>query len=347
LKSFDYIRIVDPSLVPPPSDDVLEVVLLDMNHGWPNVGHHALVDAVRDLAASIALAEFPEHDPKSPPFTVRVLSFDVRQALAVPSFDASRFRLFIGTGGPGHIDPRRNDGVADYAQGIRENPRWEGPLYELFDSILATPQVALLGVCHTFGVLCRWSGAAEPVLRGPEKGGKSSGLVPNWLSDEALDHPWFSRFAARLPNRQFRVIDNRLFDLIPRNGRFPANMTPLAYEAPRGRRGSNSLTMIEMARDPGEVMPRVFAVNHHPEIIDRLHLMRVLNEKLARGEVSGIWYRERAAALGEQFTSPEAEKSVALTSEFTLLQPLEFHLRRLIEERFSPLAASRSRDSIQ
>lgn len=321
MKAFDYLRIVDPNAVPRRSDEILDVVLLDMNHGWPNVGHHALVEAIRNLARSIGS-----------PLQVRVLSFDVRQALAVPRFDPDRFRLFVGTGGPGHIDPRQNDGMSAHSQGIRENPAWEAPLYELLDAILATPHAALIGVCHTFGVLCRWSGAAEPVLRGPDKGGKSSGLVPNWLSDEALGHPWFSRFAARLPNRQFRVIDNRLFDLIPYNG-LPAGMTALAYEAPpREDRSSNSLTMIEMARDPGQSIPRIFAVNHHPEIIDRLHLMKVLDQKLARGEVSGIWYRERAAALGEQFSSAEAEQSVALTSEFTLLAPLEFHLRRLVRE---------------
>jgi hypothetical protein len=326
LKPFDYIRIPDSAYpVPPPQDDTLDVVVLDMNHGWPNIGHHALVDAVRDMATRFFA------DLEAPPVTVRVLSFDVRQGQAVPRFDRQRFRLFLGTGGPGHIDPRLNDGQAEHAQGIEENPGWLKPAYALFEKIFDATDVALIAVCHTFGVLCNWSGVATPILRGPEKGGKSSGLVPNWLSDEAVHHPFFSEFASSLPNRQFRVIDNRLFDLIP-TGKFDGAM-PLAYESSKVTRETNSLTMIEFARDRGGVMPRILAVNHHPEIIDRLHLMKLLDEKLARGEVSGIWYRERAAALGQQFVSPEAEQSVALTSEYTLLQPLEFHLRRLIEER--------------
>lgn len=296
-----------------------------MNHGWPNIGHHALVDSVRELASKLS------GDLESSPLTVRVLSFDVRKGLAVPRFDRDRFRLFLGTGGPGHIDPTQNDGEAEHSQGIREDAAWEGPLYRLFEKIFASDDVALIGVCHTFGVLCRWSGVAEPVLRGPEKGGKSSGLVPNWLSDEATRHPFFAEFAAALPDREFRVIDNRLFDLIP-TGDFNG-ATPLSYETSDDSGETNSLTMIEFARDRTGVMPRILAVNHHPEIIDRLHLMKLLDEKLARGEVSGIWYRERAAALGREFHSEEAEQSVALTSDFTLLQPLEFQLRRLMEER--------------
>lgn len=327
MKTFDYIRIADPREIPPPHDRIIDVVVLDMNHGWPNIGHHALVDDVQELSSKIF-----EELPEIPPLMVRVLSFDVRKGQVVPKFERERFRLFLGTGGPGHIDPHLNDGVAAYAQGVRENPAWEKPLYSLFESILASPDVSLLAVCHTFGVLCRWSGIAEPVLRGEEKGGKSSGLVPNVLSEEASRHPWFSRFAAALPSREFRVIDNRLFDLIPRR-KLPAGVLALSWETGANLNGSRSLTMVEMARDPGGEMPRILAVNHHPEIIDRLHLMKVLDQKLARGEVSGVWYRERAETLSVQFDSQEAEQSVALTSEYTLLGPLAFQLRRLVTER--------------
>lgn len=326
MKSFDYIRIPDSAFpIPPAQDETLDIVVLDMNHGWPNIGHHALVDAVRELTDKF----FADLD--APPLSVRVFSFDVRQGQAVPRFDRNRFRLFLGTGGPGHINPRKNDGEAEFAQGIDENAAWQKPTYALFEKIFAADDVAFIAVCHTFGVLCHWSGIATPVLRGAEKGGKSSGLVPNWLSDEAVHHPYFSEFASALPNRRFRVIDNRLFDLIP-TGKFNGAV-PLAWESSKVNDPDNSLTMVEFARDRGGVMPRILAVNHHPEIIDRLHLMKILDEKLSRGEVSGIWYRERAAALGQQFDSAAGDQSVKLTSDYTLLQPLEFHLRRLIEER--------------
>ena len=105
-----------------------------------------------------------------------------------------RFSLYLGTGGPGHLDPRANDGVRPGAQGILEDPCWEAPAFALFDAIRADDDAALIAVCHTFGVMCRWSGAAAPALRGPEKG-KCSGVLENMLALPAAQHPWFRRFA--------------------------------------------------------------------------------------------------------------------------------------------------------
>ena len=147
-----------------------------------------------------------------------MLSYDIRRG----HVDARRRRA-AGTrstsapAGPGHLDPRLNDGVVGRAR--RASPRTRPgrpPLFELFDRIRADADAALLAVCHTFGVMCRWLGVADAVLRGPEKGGKSTGIVENVLTDAALAHPWFSRFAEALPDgRRLRVLDNRLYDLIP------------------------------------------------------------------------------------------------------------------------------------
>ena len=49
--------------------------------------------------------------------------------------------------------------------------------------------------------MCRWAGVARPVLRAPAKGGKSSGILENILTPEALSHPWFARFSEHLPDR--------------------------------------------------------------------------------------------------------------------------------------------------
>ncbi|MDP9361294.1 MAG: hypothetical protein M3P29_07585 [Acidobacteriota bacterium] len=59
-------------------------------------------------------------------------------------------------------------------------------------------------------------------------------------------------------------------------------------------------------------------------------------EKRAHGEVSESWYRERVVMLRDLFGQFERESR--LTSEYTLLGPLRFHLGRLIEERTAPLA---------
>lgn len=302
--------------VPPPRKDRVDVALLDMNHNWPNVGHDALVHLVLELA------EERREELASLGAKVRLVSYDVRRAQAIPEPPNGRYQIYIGTGGPGHLDPRLNDGVSEFSQGVAESAEWEKPLFELFDDILASPTAAMFAVCHSFGLVCRWSGIARPELRAE----KSSGMPLNRLSREAMRHPWFEQFARELPDRQhFRVVDNRLFDLILESA---GKSVPLAFEA----EGSPALTMIELARDPGGTMPRFFGMNHHPEIVDREHIMQVLDEKRAHGEVSEQWYAERATTMRDLFRGEE-ERQSRLTSHFTLMEPLRFHLDRVIEER--------------
>jgi hypothetical protein len=303
-----------------------------MNHGWPNLGHDCLVQAVREAATEMgpALAETG--------LVVRAISYDVRRYRQIPEMPNGRFAIYLGTGGPGHIDPRYNDGVREGSQGICESPSWEKPLFRLFDAILENREAALLAVCHTFGVLCRWSGVAEPALRGPAKG-KSTGIRENVLTPEARSHPWFQRLARRLPDGEhFSIIDSRLYDLIPTSRSFPGGVLPLGYES-EGRRGppGEALTMLEWAREPGEVLPRVFAVNHHPEVVDRERQLQVLDEKLRRGEVTREWYHERRLTLTQNHTDEECDRALALTSHYTLLAPLRFHLRRQVRRRAEAL----------
>lgn len=305
---FEYARV--NGSVPAPRADRLDVALLDMNHLWPNLGHdslvHIVLETAEDLRADLARAGMK----------VRVLSFDVRYRDQVP--EHGRFRIHIGTGGPGHLDPRLNDGANEWSQGIRETGAWEKPLFRLFDSILADESTSMIAVCHSFGLVCRWSGIAKPVLRTE----KSSGLRINRLSREAMKHPWFSQFAHELPDHQhFHVVDNRLFDLILEN---EGKAMPLAFEA----EGRTALTMVELARDREGEMPRFLAFNHHPEIVDREHVLQVLDEKRAHGEVDQKWYDERVDTMMELFG--EKERQSRLTSHYTLMEPLRFHLRRAL-----------------
>ena len=311
---FEYVRVDDSA--PPASRDRIDVAMLDMNHFWPNVGHDSLVHAVLEAAAAFR-EELLRIGAK-----VRVLSYDVRRRNAIPESPNGRFQLYVGTGGPGHLDPRLNDGASPYSQGVRETTEWEAPLFRLFDDLLAHRTAAFLAVCHSFGLVCRWSGIANPELRDE----KSSGMPLNRLSREALQHPWFEQFARELPDGQhFRVVDNRLFDLIlDATGK----SLPVAFEA----EGSTALTMVELARDPSGAMPRFLGMNHHPEIIDRDHIMQVLDEKRDRGEVNESWYSERAVTMRDLFRG-ENERQSRLTSHYTLLGPLRFHIERLIRER--------------
>jgi hypothetical protein len=329
---FQYTRVERAQDLPPALDDAIDVAVLDMNHGWPNLGHDSLVHAVRDAACDL-MAPLAGTGLR-----VRVLSFDVRRHAQVPEVPGGRFTLYLGTGGPGHLDPRRNDGVSEGSQGIREDPSWEAPVFRLFDAIRADEEAALLGVCHSFGVMCRWSGAAMPVLRGPEKG-KSTGILENVLSPEARRHPWFRRFSEELPDRRrLRVVENRLFDLVPREPAFPGGALPIGYETlgvsgPAGE----AVTMLEFARDRDGVMPRVFAVNHHPEIVDRFRQMMVLGQKLDRGEVTNEWYQERVDILTRTYPDENSDQRLHVTSDYTLLAPLRFHLSRAVRKRADAL----------
>jgi len=309
---FEYLRADDGSL-PAEERSKIDVAILDMNHAWPNVGHDSLVHAVLECAEAMREELVPRG------LKVRVISFDVRRRIAIPPSPNGRFRLYIGTGGPGHLEPRCNDGVSEVSQGINETAEWEAPLFRLFDDIRKHPAAALLAVCHSFGLVCRWANVAHPRLR--ER--KSDGMPLNALSPAANDHPWFAEFARKLDDgKHFVVVDNRLFDLALDGG----DVTPLAFD----NEGSDAMTMAEFARD-GD-MPRILGVNHHPEIIDRDHVLQVIEEKWLHGEVTRKWYEERLHTLENEMIGDNVRRS-RLTSEYTLLGVLRHHLAALVTAR--------------
>jgi hypothetical protein len=183
--------------------------------------------------------------------------------------------------------------------------------------------------------MCRWLGAANAVLRGPGKGGKSSGVVENILTDAARSHPWFARFAEFLPEGgRFRVLDSRLYDLVPPPGGVPEGVTVMACETLGvGGPSGTGVTMIEVARDRDGVMPRILGVNHHPEIVDRPRQLLVLQKKLDRGDVTREWYAERLSAMTEPVADEWGDRLLHLTSSYTFMGPLRFYLYRLARER--------------
>ena len=314
--AFEYVRIEQPDDLPLAEPGVVDVAVLDMNHGWPNLGHDCIIHSLLDIACEL----LPLSEETG--VRVRALSFDVRRSGMIPELPGGRFGLYVGTGGPGHLDPRLNDGKSEWAQGVDENPSWEAPLFRLFDAIISHPRAALIGICHSFGLMCRWSQCAKPILRSK----KSSGLLSNVLAEAATQHPWFEKFAHELPDgKHFRIIDNRLFDLILDD---PSGVNCLSFED----ENSAAVTMLEFARDAGGKMPRVFGVNHHPEIIDREHVLEVLDEKRAHGEVTDGWYHERAGTMTDLLQGGN-EQQTRLTSHYTFLGPLRHHVSQLIEER--------------
>lgn len=334
--TFAFARVERSGEVPPVDPSAVDLALLDMHHGWPNLGHDAIVYAIQNIVCDLTPAL------RAAEMRVRVLSYDVRRGHRIPESPGGRHAIYVGTGGPGHLDPRLNDGVSPGSQGIAEDPAWEAPLYALFDAIRADDQAALLAVCHTFGVMCRWLGIAEVVLRGPEKGGKSTGIVDNHLTDAAVAHPWFGRLARDLPDRRrLKILDNRLYDLVPAPEGLPTDVTALSSES-LGTCGppGDALTAIEVASDPSGVMPRILAVNHHPEIVNRPRQLTILKKRMARGGLSETWYAERAKALTETIADEHGDQWLTLTSAYMFLGPLRYHLYRQIRLRAETLGRS-------
>jgi hypothetical protein len=323
---FRFARVEGPGDLPPVDPRVVDVALLDMHHGWPNLGHEALADiiqsAVCDLRPHLAHLEL----------SVRVISYDIRRGHAMPESPGGRHAIYIGTGGPGHLDPRCNDG-REGSQGIVENPAWEAPLFALFDAVRDDRRASLFAVCHTFGVMCRWLGVADAVLRGPEKGGKSAGIRHNQLRPEGRLHPWFTRFAQGLRDgERFPVLDNRLYDLMP-TGSLPADVRLLAVDCEDDGTPSNAMTMVEVADESGAAVPRILGVNHHPEIVNRQRQLALLEKKRARGGVNQQWFAERWAALTEPVDDERDDRVLHLTSSYTLMGPLRAALYREVRLR--------------
>jgi hypothetical protein len=306
---------------PPPVRNVLDVAVLDMHHGFANLGHASVVDRLMRIARE----ERTRLGAGVP--GVRVVSYDVRKGCAVPSSPA-RYALVVGTGGPGALDPRENDGVSPYAQGIREDPAWEPLLWRFFDGVVAEPATALLGICHTFGLLARWAGFGVAVVRPPEKG-KSAGVVSNFLTDEARGHPWFGGLYRASSGGRIQVLDSRLFDILP-TGRASAEV--LAREATPGDAPGDAITMAELERF-ADGTPRVWAVNHHPEIGDageqRARLLRIAEAR----RVTEEWLTERLGALEAWNASSAAERRLQITSSFTFEEPVRKILSRALAER--------------
>ncbi len=114
--TFVFARIEQAADLPPIDPHTIDVAVLDMHHGWPNLGHDAIGYGIQNIVCDITPAL------RAAGLRVRVLSYDVRRGHQIPEPPGDRHRIYIGTGGPGHLDPRLNDGVSPGSQGIKEDP---------------------------------------------------------------------------------------------------------------------------------------------------------------------------------------------------------------------------------
>jgi hypothetical protein len=93
---------------------------------------------------------------------------------------------------------------------------------------------------------------------------------------------------------------------------------------------------MEVARDRDGQMPRIFGVNHHPEIVNRPRQLTILRKRMERGEVTPEWYEERVAALTQDIHD-HGDRALHVTSSYTLLAPLRHYLHREARRRAEEL----------
>ena len=185
---FDYVRVERPEDLPAADPRAIDVAVLDMNHGWPNLGHDSLVHAVLDACCDLV-------EPlREAGLRVRVLSYDVRRSGMVPEAPGGRFALYVGTGGPGHLDPACNDGVADRRPGRRtRTPPGRRPPSASSTPSSPTRRGADRGLPHLrrdVPLVGRGrAGAARPGE------GQEHGHPGERAHRPAAPHPWFRRFA--------------------------------------------------------------------------------------------------------------------------------------------------------
>jgi hypothetical protein len=65
--------------------------------------------------------------------------------------------------------------------------------------------------------------------------------------------------------------------------------------------------------------------------------MMILGQKLDRGEVTNEWYQERVDVLTRNYPDENSDQRLHVTSDFTLLGPLRFHLYRAVRMRAEAL----------
>src|SRR5689334_8969121 len=84
---FQYHRAKSDENIPPADERIIDVAVLDMNHGWPNLGHDSVVQLVQDTAC-----DFREMLKKTG-LKLRVISYDVRLSGLLPPKPGDRFRI--------------------------------------------------------------------------------------------------------------------------------------------------------------------------------------------------------------------------------------------------------------
>ena len=145
-----YARVERDGDLPPSDPAIVDVAILDMHHGWPNLGHEAIVHAIQNAVCDL------QPVLQGAGLSFRVISFDVRRGQQVPEPPGGRHALYIGTGGPGHLDPSRNDGASPGSQAARASrscpaEKFEQPISRTLPARTRSPSAPSVSAIGTVG----------------------------------------------------------------------------------------------------------------------------------------------------------------------------------------------------
>jgi homoserine O-succinyltransferase len=151
----------------------IQVAILDMNDGNPNMGIDCLIDIITRWG-----------DQKNKAIQYQV--FDVRKKGEIPSLD---FDIYLSSGGPGSPIESSQE-------------QWDQAYTLWLDKILASNKLVLL-ICHSFQIACRHFNIGNVCLRKS----KQIGVLPvHFIEDnplfEGLQDPFYA-----LESRSYQIIE--------------------------------------------------------------------------------------------------------------------------------------------
>ena len=225
----------------------------------------------------------------------------------IPEAPGGRFAVYLGTGGPGHIDPHHNDGVTEGSQGIQRGP------------VLGAARSSR---CSTRIRAQRRGGAARgvPQLRRdvPLVGRRAAGAALGGEGRQERGHPR-ERAHRRRPHATPGSRSSRTS--CPTTGGCASSTTGCSTSSPsrpcprgadcrigyetRGRRRARrgeALTMIEFARDAGG--RHAARLRGQPPSRDRGPLAADADPRARSGSAARSteeWFEDRARVLTETY----------------------------------------------
>ena len=275
---FRFARVERAGDLPPADPRVVDVALLDMHHGWPNLGHEALADVIQS-----AVCDLREHLVRVG-LSVRVISYDVRRGHALPEAPGGRHAIYVGTGGPGHLDPRAQRRPRGLPGHRREPGMGEAAVRAVRRDSRRPARVALRRLPHLRRDVPLAGRGRRRAARPPRRAARApaSGTISCARRHAGIRGSRALRRASATASasRCWTIVSSTCLP----TGTVPAGRPACSpWTATRTARPATRSPWSKWRDDSRGAVPRILGVNHHPEIVNRQRQLALLEKKRARG----------------------------------------------------------------